>query len=209
MSNQSAPQTRRLPLRRLLTDLQGLVLLHRELGVDAYPASPGLLRLLQPSCQGRQGRDSAKTGELGAAKSPAPPARPRSSKSAEAEREVPDLTVLAAQLQDCRQCPHHQWRQKVIFGQGSAEARLLLIAGYPGAAEEGAGLPCQGAAGELLDRMLAAIQLSRRQIYLTTLVKCIPEAARQAATSPAPPSRRRSAPACLFCSSRSRPSARP
>lgn len=189
MNDNSSPSTVPSNLRHLLTDLRGLVLLHRELGVDTYPDSPGLQRLLQgptgrkaapPSPRpGRAGNDPG--GAPGGQQRKAGQAAPKSTPpwAAAEARERPSLTGLADQLKDCRQCPHHQWRQQVVFGQGPTEARLLLVGEFPGPTEERAGLPCQGEAGALLNRMLAAIQLTREEVYLTTLVKCLPAPAEQ------------------------------
>ncbi|MDF1614510.1 uracil-DNA glycosylase [Desulfurivibrio dismutans] len=192
MPDKPSPPADPRQLRRFLTELRGLVLLHRELGIESYPAAAGLQRLVKASAEQQPGpRASEKrpTGEKTvhpgrpANRSPGPERRT----TPETDREPPNLALLAERLQDCQQCPHHQWRQKVIFGQGAATAKLLLVADFPGPAEESAGLPCQGEAGELLDRMLAAIQLKRQEVYLTTLVKCLPAPAAQYSAKTAKP----------------------
>lgn len=174
-SQQPPPTTDLRQLRHLLADLQGLVRFHRELGITDYPASPALHRFLQPPTAPDRGRRPPAEKPPGART--ASPPRPAAVKipAPRATGSAPrSLDVLEEQIKGCQRCPRHQWRQQVIFGQGPPQARLLLIGPAPGPEEERRGLPCQGEAGALLDRMLAAINLSRRQVYLTTLIKCVP-----------------------------------
>ena len=164
----------RKELQRLLKDLRALVLLHRELGIADYPASPALHRFLKPSAPRQQGRDSdrAGTGTTTLPRRPAGTTPGPESSAAGAAGAKPSLTALEEQAGQCRLCPRGRQRQRIIFGQGNPRARLLLIGQDPGPEEEASGLPFQGPAGDLLDRMLAAIKLDRDQVYLTTLVKC-------------------------------------
>jgi uracil-DNA glycosylase len=175
MNPSPLPGQNRKELQRLLKDLRALVLLHRELGIADYPASPALHRFLKPSPPRQQGRDRdrAGTGVTALPQRPAAGATPGpESGAAVTAGAQPSLTALEEQAGHCRLCPRGRQHQRIIFGQGNPQARLLLIGQAPGPEEEAAGLPFQGPAGELLDRMLAAIKLDRDQVYLTTLVKC-------------------------------------
>lgn len=100
----------------------------------------------------------------------APPAAP----PATLDLQEPSLEGLALALKDCRRCPLHQGRRQVVFGDGPARAGLMLIGEAPGAQEDKEGLPFVGPAGQLLERMLAAVGLKRSQVYITNLVKCRP-----------------------------------
>lgn len=60
------------------------------------------------------------------------------------------------------------------MGQGDPGAPLVIVGKAPGGEEDRAGQPFAGVAGELLDRILAAVQLSRQDAYLTTVVQCRP-----------------------------------
>lgn len=167
--------TNREELQRLLKDLRGLVLLHRELGIADYPASPVLHRFLKPSPPRppRREPDRAGTGVTEQPRRPAAGANPGpESGTAVTAGAKSSLSAIEEQAGHCLRCPRGRQRQRVIFGQGNPRARLLLIGQAPGPEEEASGLPFQGPAGELLDRMLAAIKLDRDQLYLTTLVKC-------------------------------------
>lgn len=85
-----------------------------------------------------------------------------------------ELEVLQAPWSDCKKCRLCEARKSVVFGSGSAEARLLIIGEAPGADEDEQGLPFVGRSGQLLTKMLAAIQLSREEVYITNVVKCRP-----------------------------------
>lgn len=65
-------------------------------------------------------------------------------------------------------------RTNVVFGVGDPRAEVLLVGEAPGASEDRQGEPFVGAAGKLLDDMLAMIGLRRQQIYITNSVKCRP-----------------------------------
>jgi DNA polymerase len=62
----------------------------------------------------------------------------------------------------------------VVWADGDPRARLMFVGEGPGAEEDRRGLPFVGAAGELLDRMIAGIELERGQVYIANVVKCRP-----------------------------------
>ncbi len=85
------------------------------------------------------------------------------------------LEQLAATLADCRTCRLCEGRQNVVFGVGPADARVMLIGEGPGQHEDEQGEPFVGRAGQLLDRMLDAVDLSRRHnVFIANMVKCRP-----------------------------------
>jgi uracil-DNA glycosylase family 4 len=75
---------------------------------------------------------------------------------------------------DCQLCPLGRNRNKLVYGVGNPNADLIFIGEGPGAREDELGEPFVGRAGELLDRILAAVQLSRRDVYIGNIVKCRP-----------------------------------
>ncbi len=85
-----------------------------------------------------------------------------------------DLAAIQAGLEGCRRCALAEHRHKLVFGQGPARARLMVIGEAPGQQEDAQGLPFVGPAGQLLDRMLAAVGIKRAQVYVTNIVKCRP-----------------------------------
>lgn len=74
----------------------------------------------------------------------------------------------------CRACTLCEKRNKVVFGDGDRRASLMLVGEGPGAAEDREGLPFVGPAGELLTKMLAAIEIDRQAAYIANVVKCRP-----------------------------------
>jgi uracil-DNA glycosylase family 4 len=67
-------------------------------------------------------------------------------------------------------CPLKQTAKSIVFGDGSADAKLMFIGEAPGAEEDRQGIPFVGPAGQLLDRMLAAISLQRSDVYITNIL---------------------------------------
>ncbi len=68
-------------------------------------------------------------------------------------------------------CPH---RTHAVPGEGNPRARLVLVGEGPGATEDATGRPFVGAAGQLLDSILDAIEVPRKEVYITNIVKCRP-----------------------------------
>ena len=82
---------------------------------------------------------------------------------------------LRRQCHACDACPLAATRQNVVFGVGCEDAEVLFVGEGPGANEDKQGEPFVGAAGQLLDRMLAAVGLHRQKnIYIANIVKCRP-----------------------------------
>ena len=77
-------------------------------------------------------------------------------------------------LGDCKRCELGQTRSHLVFGTGDPHARVMFVGEGPGQQEDETGRPFVGAAGHLLDRMLAAIGLRREQVYICNIVKCRP-----------------------------------
>jgi DNA polymerase len=84
------------------------------------------------------------------------------------------LTQLAAVARDCRQCRLHAGRRQVVFGTGNPTAALVFIGEAPGHDEDMQGEPFVGPAGQLLTRIIAAIGLTREQVYMLNVIKCRP-----------------------------------
>lgn len=81
---------------------------------------------------------------------------------------------LRQQCMSCRACGLADTRTNVVFGVGSPTAEVLLVGEAPGASEDQQGEPFVGAAGKLLDDMLAMIGLDRTKVYIANVVKCRP-----------------------------------
>ncbi len=88
--------------------------------------------------------------------------------------ETLDWTDLRNAVSACTLCSLHGGRTQTVFGVGSPQADLLIVGEAPGAEEDRRGEPFVGRAGKLLDAMLAAIDLSREQVYIANILKCRP-----------------------------------
>lgn len=78
-------------------------------------------------------------------------------------------------VRGCTRCPlHAQGRTRTVFGVGHARPELVFVGEGPGADEDRVGEPFVGKAGQLLTRMIAAMTLTRAQVYICNTVKCRP-----------------------------------
>ena len=85
-----------------------------------------------------------------------------------------ELDEVKKQCLECHQCPLGNTRQKVVFGTGNPHADLMFIGEAPGAEEDRTGIPFVGAAGQLLDRYLFAVDIPRESVYIANVLKCRP-----------------------------------
>ncbi len=86
-----------------------------------------------------------------------------------------DWQALQNCVKSCEACGLAKSRTQTVFGVGNPQADLLIVGEAPGAEEDKRGEPFVGAAGQLLDNMLAAIQLNRKQhVYIANVLKCRP-----------------------------------
>ena len=101
------------------------------------------------------------------------PARPKSANLKETMPAQPEggLATLARDAEACRRCDLWQPATQVVFGEGPADARIMMIGEQPGDQEDLAGRPFVGPAGQLLDRAMAEAGLDRSTIYVTNAVK--------------------------------------
>ncbi len=85
------------------------------------------------------------------------------------------LQVLAQEVSTCTRCPGlAATRTQTVFGVGSANAELCFIGEAPGADEDAQGEPFVGAAGQLLNRIIAACGMTREEVYICNIIKCRP-----------------------------------
>jgi uracil-DNA glycosylase len=93
---------------------------------------------------------------------PAPGASPRS------------LADIRNDLGDCRRCGLSKKRNRIVFGTGDPHAKLVFIGEGPGYDEDRQGEPFVGPAGQLLTRIIHAIDLARDRVYISNIIKCRP-----------------------------------
>jgi uracil-DNA glycosylase len=90
------------------------------------------------------------------------------------EDRISALQLIQEEIGDCTRCALHKGRNKIVFGDGDANARLMFVGEGPGADEDAQGLPFVGRAGQLLNNMIGAMGLTREQVYIANVVKCRP-----------------------------------
>jgi len=85
-----------------------------------------------------------------------------------------DLIQLAVKYSGCKKCLLSDKRTNFVYGEGNPHAKLMLIGEGPGEEEDKTGRPFVGKAGQLLEKMLAAINIRRDDVYIANIVKCRP-----------------------------------
>ncbi|MEA4882241.1 MAG: uracil-DNA glycosylase [Clostridia bacterium] len=88
--------------------------------------------------------------------------------------DLADLASVASAVEQCRRCGLGSTRTNAVPGEGNPQARIMFIGEGPGAEEDAQGRPFVGAAGRLLDRIIAAMGLKREEVFIGNVVKCRP-----------------------------------
>ncbi len=88
--------------------------------------------------------------------------------------EINTLDQLKEKIYKCRLCPLHKKRKNPVFGEGPSDAILMLVGEAPGREEDLTGRPFVGVSGQLLTKMLRAINIERETVFITSVVKCRP-----------------------------------
>jgi len=90
------------------------------------------------------------------------------------------LDLVDAEVKACTKCPElYSTRTKTVFGAGSVDAEIVFIGEGPGSKEDRLGVPFVGPSGQLLDKMILAMGLQRRDCYIMNVIKCRPPGNRQ------------------------------
>ncbi len=84
------------------------------------------------------------------------------------------LDDIIDDLGDCHRCPLAKDRTKIVFGVGNPDAKLVFVGEGPGYDEDKQGEPFVGRAGQLLTKIIQAMNLTREQVYICNIVKCRP-----------------------------------
>jgi len=95
----------------------------------------------------------------------------------EAAGEQKALTALHSLYErsgTCTKCRLASTRTNFVFGEGNPDARLVVIGEAPGADEDALGRPFVGRSGQLLDKILQAVQFRREEVFICNIIKCRP-----------------------------------
>ena len=90
------------------------------------------------------------------------------------EAQDASLEAIREDIGECTRCKLHEHRNKIVFGEGNPQAKIVFIGEGPGADEDTTGRPFVGRAGQLLDKIIQAIGLKRDDVYISNVVKCRP-----------------------------------
>lgn len=84
------------------------------------------------------------------------------------------LDEVRLELGDCKRCKLCNGRTQIVYGVGNPKAELVFVGEGPGADEDAQGIPFVGKAGQLLTKMIEAMQFQRDDVYICNVVKCRP-----------------------------------
>jgi len=84
------------------------------------------------------------------------------------------LQALRDEIGDCRECVFGRTRNRLVFGAGNPDADLMFVGEAPGYEEDRSGEPFVGPAGQLLTRIIQAINMDRTDVYIGNVLKCRP-----------------------------------
>ena len=90
------------------------------------------------------------------------------------EEKIRRINRLRAQIAQCQRCRLHKTRTHTVPGEGSVLASVMFIGEAPGRNEDLQGKPFVGRAGDIFDRLLVSVGLTRDDIYLCNILKCRP-----------------------------------
>lgn len=160
---------------------------YRELGIgELYrrPVDPALWAQAEPPASQPQTQPDAPapvarlfsepTEDIAIAPRKPFPAAPPSAEPLPPEQHFAALKLIREEIGDCTRCKLSQGRNKIVFGDGDPNAKLMFVGEGPGADEDAQGLPFVGRGGQLLNNMIGAMGLKREQVYIANVVKCRP-----------------------------------
>ncbi len=183
----------RRELYELVRSARAWVEWQQEAGADALAAVLGTqpdarraARVERPDGAPGGGRDATPRATLPErAPPPQPPPPAPSPERAVTASSLPvaekrqRLAVLAERVAGCKACALHTSRKQTVFARGDPNAEICFVGEGPGAEEDAQGAPFVGAAGQLLDKMIAGMGLARDAVYVANIVKCRPPQNRQ------------------------------
>jgi DNA polymerase len=165
--------------------LQVLMSLLQEIGVDEIISPSPHNRFKEKNVERKSKAPSSSTSEpSSSASSFAPPVSRKELSEAAciAAQSANSLEELRKALEGFEGCSLKHTAINLVFGDGNPKARVMLIGEAPGADEDRQGLPFVGQSGQLLDKALSAIGLTRRNFYITNIIPWRPPGNRQPTT---------------------------
>ena len=161
-------------LSSLAASTRALVEWYEATGTEALPASsvPATAQPQSPTSSQSQSRSPSPSPSPSQSQSQSQSPSPSPSPSQD-DRRV-RLSLLAEEVRSCTRCGLSAQRTQTVFARGNPHAELCFIGEGPGQDEDRLGEPFVGKAGQLLDRMIAAMGYARDEVYVANIVKCRP-----------------------------------
>ncbi len=175
-----SPEIVEAEMRALLYDFRRYFQQRKEEGVDYLDsASPGTPVVLKSGSRPPVVTPAKPVTPVAAAPLPPASSGPASPEEpAPRRKETRDprklYQQLLAEVQGCRKCSLAETRQKAVLGEGGNRQRVLFIGEGPGREEDFSGRPFVGRSGQLFDKILTSVSLTREDIYITNIIKCRP-----------------------------------
>lgn len=85
-----------------------------------------------------------------------------------------EMEKIKQEILDCKKCPLYKTRVKAVPGEGSLDAKIMLLGEAPGFNEAQQGRPFVGAAGKILDELLESVGIKRKSVFICNVLKCRP-----------------------------------
>jgi len=140
---------------------------YREMGIDDFYRRPVDTGEASTKEHGREG-ELEEVIAAGVASSLFDASRP------EIQDKPAALQAIREDIGDCTRCRLHKGRKNIVFGVGNVNADIMFVGEGPGADEDEQGEPFVGRAGQLLNNMISAMGIQRRDVYIANIVKCRP-----------------------------------
>lgn len=141
---------------------------------EGQPGQPALWPELAPAAQKTLRLSAPSPGPLTGTATSTRTSREEGRGDAVPQESTPDLEELEKECKTCRKCDLRAGCTQVVFGEGNPHAKLMFVGEGPGQQEDIQGRPFVGAAGQLLDKILAAVGIRRDEVYIANVVKCRP-----------------------------------
>lgn len=161
-----------------------------ELGVAGISRDPAWRRRADNGGGADRRANASRGTEPVTSEAPEPPASPEAAAAIEAATPAADagahavavftnpveaLASIRTDIGDCTRCKLHTLgRTQIVFGVGNPEADLMFVGEAPGGDEDIQGIPFVGRAGQLLTKIIEAIDLKREDVYIANVIKCRP-----------------------------------
>lgn len=150
----------------IISDIEAWLRFMKNTGVSFLPGSPVLMKFL--------GKHPEKADKLTTKQR-------KGSAFSGAQKDIRIITDISVKPhkagedeKECSLCSLSATREGVVKGRGPHPAEIMLIGSYPSREDERKGMPFSGAVGELLSKMLRAININPESVYMTNLLKCRP-----------------------------------